>query len=490
MRINLTSLFLFLSLILFAQPYLNICSQGVSNYSKISDNSYRCLRFDTVQSLQGDDTLFVSFQVFRGYHSYWSDTTGGSLLGPRVIKKQNGWFSFLNKDKDTLKINATAGINDSFRFCGLANSGYVMAHIADLVLDTMMGTCDSVKIIAFQAKNSSGQNISHPINNVTLRLSKDYGFSRLSDFYYLPGADSAYIMIGKTNPLVGTQRPTWLDIFNFDVGDEFHFEHSEYDDIPHMSSETVWWEIRTVLTKTVSGGNSSVDYTEKRCRAQKITYYVTGGHWDDWSFINDTMLLHYDTTTGYDVNCLRYLPRENIPVSHYFFWENPTGFPEITGDYDGYMLNVIPDYHLTTFAKGLGETIDMIPLIWGFQQINTIPGPATLMVYYNKNGEIWGEPVAEDCNELLGIAPSRDYPVEGLLVVPNPIENEATVNIRSFISLRNAMATLYDYCGRVVREFPVDKNPISFSRSGFPSGIYLLIIHTDSCILRTKLVFD
>jgi hypothetical protein len=94
MKGRFTFLLLITAGLLHAQSYQQIISSGVSTYYNPIEKAYHCLRFDTVTALGGGDTMYTSYKTYRMVTSVCLTDSGGSLLGPKVIKRQNGLFFF------------------------------------------------------------------------------------------------------------------------------------------------------------------------------------------------------------------------------------------------------------------------------------------------------------------------------------------------------------------------------------------------------------
>ena len=214
--------------------YYFLCN--TCNYKDING-----IRIDSVQPI-ANDTILLNFKTMR--NPIFSDTCGNlygaSWLGNKIILKSNGYNYFFNKYSDTIKINTLAHINDNWNFYKFPNKNYIEATIVNIDTTLFLNIIDSVKIIELQVKDSLGNNVSNNINNSTFTLSKNYGFVKMPDFYEFPydsipdvtstsieglqNYSPEYYLIGKTNPNIGIVNITAENIFDYNVGDEFHTE--------------------------------------------------------------------------------------------------------------------------------------------------------------------------------------------------------------------------------------------------------------------------
>ena len=123
----------FLPGILFSQSWQNVCSPGTTFYSN-SDTveNIKAFRLDSTLVLPGQDTAYYSYRTIRDSLNMFNclDTTGGSVLGEKVILTHDGWYYLFNRNDDTIRINTTATTGQSWRFCNLAGGGYVMATVS------------------------------------------------------------------------------------------------------------------------------------------------------------------------------------------------------------------------------------------------------------------------------------------------------------------------------------------------------------------------
>jgi len=256
MKYNINNLLILIILLLansiFAQDYQNICPPDISLYRNPS-NGLLAFRIDSVQPNGTSDTVYISYRAIRFISDTGClDTTSGSVLGRKIYKTQAGWFYFFNRDGDTVKINSQASLNQSWKFCPLPGNSYVEAKVTSVITDSVLGYPDDVKVITFQAKNSGNINISHILDQKFIKLSKHHGLSLMLDVFSVPNDTTFYVLAGQSNPAAGVQNLTWQEVYNYAVGDEFHFAG--------WATTAGWFKIYKVLART-DYGNDSVKYT-------------------------------------------------------------------------------------------------------------------------------------------------------------------------------------------------------------------------------------
>jgi hypothetical protein len=476
-----------------AQNYQNVCTPGITFY-KNNNNTFLSFRRDSVIPVGSNDTIFISYRAIRGIqNTSCLDTTGGSVLGRKIFKAQSGWFYLFNKSNDTLKINSQATLNQSWRFCPLPGNGYIEAKVTSIITDSVLGTTDAVKVIAFQAKDAGNNNLAHILNQKFIKLSQHYGLSRMLDVFSIPYDTTFYILAGKSFPAMGIQNLTSQEIYNYNIGDEFHFSG--------WASSAGWSKIIKVLART-DYGNDSVKYTMERCQKTSSANYPY------YSTIHDTITATYNFLENSGNTWLSKLPGEFLRISGSWadnYWLSTNSFPNrrLKGvTWGGFLYtwefyggdtcwNNVNGYNgpisTENFTEGLGKTRSY----W----YQTEP-PATWqmdenMVYYKKGSETWGTPLATDCFVLVSNEDKATSMEPFAEVSPNPVETDARIFLNSFNPDDNFLYSLYNYSGMKVSEGTISLNPFIFNRKGLSSGLYILSISDrDGNIKgRTKIIF-
>jgi hypothetical protein len=435
------------------------------------------------------DTTFFSYRVIRDLSGQdCRDTTNGSVLGLKIIKDHTGRFFFFNKTGDTIKINSQAMLNDSWKFCNLPGHGYIQAKMISVENDSVLGTLDTVKVFAFQAKDSLDNNISHLLNRRSIRLSQHYGLSAMLDVYAIPGDTALYVIAGKTNPKLGTQLLTPREIYNFEVGDIFHYQ-----------TIAVGWtfSIYKVLAKNSAG--DSVTYTMEHCSK----FQGPNSSWQD------TIITVHDTVSlGYNIASppVTVLPGEFI---RNFIYANAYEYyiSSFTGWLESYVVGAMYMFSdkfgsdtcwrasggysnflsQDTYAAGLGN-IDHNLYYFNSGQVQEME---EILQYYKKGSETWGIPVANDCFSLLGIEHGPGNLTIVLQVTPNPVETIAEIRILNAKENVSYYFILRDMLGRVVVKKSMVSNPCRLKRDGFPEGMYFFTVYDNDGIVTggKKIIF-
>ena len=445
-----------------AQNYQNICTPGITFFRDTLLN-IKAFRLDSISLSGNNDTIFLSYRairdtiadVFPNFHC--ADTTNGSILGMKIFKKHDGWFYFFNRRNDSIQINSQAGLNETWKFCDLPDSGYIQARVTSIITDSVLGTTDQVKVISFQAKDKGNNDISHFLNEKSIKLSQHHGFSIMLDVYYIPSGTAFYSVSGNTGSGLGIQNFTMKDVYNFDIGDVFHYRGSSSNQYK-MSS---WEIINTILGKTVFGNTDSVTYLMISCT---VTDGDNIGHITTY----DTVSVNYNIFAMDGDPVYSRLPNEFYGKAAFSRTASVKRISNDSYEYYGHCWVHPPFGPIVTnnYSPGLGCT---------FQSYIDIPSTSSqYLVYYKKGSLTWGTPVATDCSKLLGVE-SVTKPVERpIRVIPNPVYTKTEISVSKDQANLLLNITLYNSLGIPVYRDILNTNPYIFQRNGINAGLYLL----------------
>jgi hypothetical protein len=492
----------FFPLILSSQNWQNICSPGVTLYQN-SLGEIQAFRLDSVQAPGNGDTIFYSYRTIRDTQPC-ADTSHGSILGFKVYKSSIGWFCFFNKYWDTLQINTNASLGESWKFCNLPDSGYVEATVSEILTDTILDIPDSVKTILFQAYDSTGNTLAHVINGRTVSLSKSHGMNVMADAYLLPDAFSKYELAGTTIPEAGIPNLNERLVYDFNAGDEFHYQTA--DTPPGWYVTSIYYKrMITILTKEVSLSEGSVKYTASRClHIYFVPWYNMGPPWVE--NFRDTINLEYPISDSWsdtsrmqlpgtfirrpfyysDQVAHRYLRDFNGPISRQrqCIRENIYLYEDSCWD-----LTTRPGFYWAEYAAGLGCLTNG----WGVYSSskNNLIFYIDELVYYKKGEEEWGTRLATDCDQLLGInlMPGSNYTMN-ISLFPNPASDRITLQIESFQPGAKYKFTLIDFIGNEVYQTSITESPIHINLPNLSPGLYIWQVTGESETTIGKLLVE
>lgn len=475
-------LLLLFPLVVPAQDWQNICSPGVTFY-KDSNFMVKAFRLDSLEILGINDTLFYSFLTLRDTNTnnpYFSDdcvdTTYGSIFGNRILKQVNNEIILFNRFSDSIKIQPSAALNETWAFFQLTGGDYIQAKVTSIGLTTVMGVQDSLKVITLQARDSTHQNIPHHLNGQEIWLYKYYGIGKILDLYNFPNDSSSYTLTGQTHLQLGDQDFGWREIFDFDIGDEFHYKGK------HTSPYYYGFEsIYNVLDKTIYENYDSITYTFEHCE------YRFNPSGPGWLYIYDTITRTYNFI-ALDTNIWIDLMPDEFKRIDSSTWSNAS---VIYSSIDtskmkrikGRLLNKYNVYDdtcwftlfwsgdSTEYAERIGQTRNKYAY-YDFSKL----------VYYKKGSETWGTPVATDCATLVSV---EDVPVPRLeiSIYPNPASTHITIEIpyQGQLSVLNLQ-------GQELIIHQIEEQKTRIDISTLPSGVYLVKVTGEKGVQVVKFV--
>jgi hypothetical protein len=175
---------------------------------------------------------------------------GASWMGKAMLEKSDGNNIFLNFNGDTIVINTLAGLNESWSVYHWGDTAKLDATVTEISTETVLGVSQFVKTISFQAYDSSGVEIAHPLNAVEWKLSQFEGFTQVHSLYWFPnfpdpetleayqcdywGFSGQEHFSNSLIQLTSQKPPTEGEMYDFEVGDEFQFRETETSWNPHL----------------------------------------------------------------------------------------------------------------------------------------------------------------------------------------------------------------------------------------------------------------
>jgi hypothetical protein len=473
---KIISLFALLSsTYLFAQNYQGVYFNKAAHYKCIQslyqNNPLYTINMDS-SSQQGVITEWFNNDFFYDSlpHQLLFQNSHSSLFGKKYLLNNNGSEIIINTYNDTLYINNSTSAGTSWMLYHYSTGDYIEATITNHQPESFLGITDSVKTISLQAKNSLNLPINNNWNGKTLKLSKHYGWVNAPGFLYFPDDTSNYVIQGISQPISGIQNLTAADIFNIDVGDEFHY-HGYYS--VSIPAHTESWTILKVINKFYPLGSDSVYFEMERC--QKI---------DDWNFGSQTIITYHDTINkSYDISSDAHLSaytlqpyffNNTFPEAGYVEFTNDTTLhsrrKKISHDYLFYQpfcncyspvigTGVSQDI---TYADGLGYT--------DYVDMTCFGGCYENLVYFKKNNESWGAPLS--CDSLLGYDALEYNP--SIHIHPNPSNGVFYITANSFPS-GSLNIKITDTTGKNCLSLSnIELNDQKIDLSGFSDGIYFV----------------
>ncbi len=481
-----------------AQNYQTIRSD-FKHFFNSSDGIFKAIKTDSVRFVNSDSVIY-NFRTYRQYpfQDCPVQPFAPSWLGEKTIIQPSGNNLFFNKNFDTITIKTNATVNDSWIVLSLTNGEKITGTLISKTEETILGTTDSVKTITLERQDQNGTPITDIINGKEIRFGKELGLISTLDFYEFPYDTISLNLVGMENPRVGYTIPTWGDIYDFEIGDEFHVRYNlfngHFGSFCGNSSGTAIdrKNIKTVTEKTQ--GVNSVTYTMHIRENYHYSHSEQGNVNDSvYDFIGeyDSVITYtnldqfadtlypgeFRTHTQYDASGIG---REGIIKSDTC---NQTGINLI------FITNDEGEYtYMDSINNGCfqNQALHLSPNCWGnFTQFSTGCGLSNSygycgdqcwdyhrtdkLVYYKKGSEECGSPISE--SEINAIENHNLSPFSSTLY-PNPANNLATIDFEN-INNANFSLQVFDIIGRtVIEQTTIKTNRTELILRNLSPGIY------------------
>jgi len=461
---------------------------------------YKAFAVDSVISV-GTDSLFYTFETIRDTAEQpgWGvcvDSQGGSIMGRKILRQSDRTVLFNNLG-DSVFIDRNTVPGESWHYYNYPDGDYIEAFHKETVFINVLGVSDSVKVFSLSRKDSEGNLVEDDINDKEFRLSAYHGLTQTFDNYLFPKVIMEQYLAGYSGALPGVKNLDAREAFDFDVGDEFHFKYEDtfwvydYGDSTYkILSGDIGSKIRIVLGRT--DYEDSVTYKYSEC--EKVKRYS--------DFVPET-IYRSDTTNEtivYDSirpGLLDAFPDQKIE-SEYGGTYNKIGFWKPV-QYKGFPIKlIVDDAYMDNDSCVVQSTFD--PCCYSEMYIKACGGPyfswadwtgnvdKNDLVYFNKNGVEWGEPVARDCEDLLSDINEKPVRQINIPVYPNPFANELFIENQSN-DRRIVQIKLFGINGRLLKNIALHENHYRLNTVGLNRGFYILEIQLEGgTVLRKKLV--
>lgn len=485
---KLVSLFLFLvfTIIAFGQDY--------SLFQTNDTNSYKVPRMiiypETevqVNSLAVDSVILVNEVeklMFPRYmnRSHFSscNRVAPSFFGESLNRDTSGVEFLINRKKDTLWFKQRVVSADSSWVLYQLDSlmSLKATQLADTIFELPFGL-DSIK--RFELNLYEGQNKrSDNLNGLIVSISKSHGVVNGLDFFNLNYEESLRKITFSEVQFVGKRgeggvfSATRGEIFDFNIGDEFHYDY--YYGYPggHLARTTKSWTNDIYIVKEVERQANYVSYTFDKTRIGEYSYVDFDAKpnpiWTEPEFISEKSVIKvtYDKLSELYSGLAGTISKESssgetefyLPIvkeGQHFLHKYSETYKFINDSCLGLALEFGPNLHEYA-APGLGYWYD-----------NDSGGSLSgylkrrkWLIYYKKGNKEWGTPAsiarANKQQEVFKIFPN---PTAGVIHIPQNFKGDLS---------------LFELSGREVLQSNINGNNVDLSE--LPNGLYILQLNT------------
>ncbi len=482
------------------QDYQPIMSNHVRFYDRGQSEGYDeyGIKIDSI-AVNGTDSIYYNYLATRDYNGYgFGGGTGEcdfkqySWVGNPVIVKNDGWTYFVNQDQDSIKVNHSAQLAQTWPALQISSNSIVWATVTNVGSDNILGIVDNVKTIEFNLYHSNGQPLSHYLNGTKIKIGETLGLVEGLDLYHFPNyiEDTflgSFPLTGIDEMNLGIRRPGTETLFEeFEVGDEFAYK--VYQNIHQPISTDHFNYLITVIQKTTL---PQPEYTVVIYESATITdwdftgiTYTTSYSIDTAVYNNLGFFLFYDTLIGRKMPSEMFDnsgPLENSNTAKGFttgyriindsltFSHFATEFGNLQEDgcINDYFFEFVP-WNIR-YAEHLGAVYATTSNAYDDTQL--------YLTYLKRGNSIYGTPIT--VSQILSVSECSSgiqFPV-----YPNPVGSGESIDLGSSYQL----IELLDMSGKSVL---VKRNKKFLRIENLSSGIYLLKLRNPKGISTQKLI--
>jgi hypothetical protein len=469
-----------------AQNYQTVNSGRVASFQYNGDHGF--VRIDSVA--YDTDSILIPFRNIREV-DYWCYTINGAhWLGDKIIIREDGFNIFLNRDGDSIYINTAASLNDSWTTFHRQGELSIISTVIHHDTMSFLGLQDSVKTIGFQVYDELMNPMNHLINNYTIKLSKNHGLVRTLNYTIFPDLiPTSYPPVqfenlvefdisGLSDPVTGIQDFSWMEIYDFQPGDEIHVKR-------YWSQTMQETDIQLLILRYLERTDypDSIVYHAERIYSRS---YNNQGNYT-YTFIHDTIpeiilpnpgfdklpgevvmdtmtfgseMITYGMTMNSGVHLAKIIPEEN----YWFFYGSDNCWHTMIVD------GCMSDY---AYYKGLGGPY----LCCWLHSANY-----RSLVFYKKGDVEWGTPLV-----IVGLEEAKL--LSDIKVYPNPVKDYLSVEFKE--SALPAKIEIYNVMGSLLKEFVLMETNQQISLQQLTPGLYFYRIVNEKEVLGSgKLVVE
>lgn len=474
------------------------------HYSYSEDFASRVIFTDSFQVFNADTIIFHRFNhefelhyasvygsQFQGYYDSCFSEIDTGFLSYKTILQNDGTDIYFNRFHDSIFIQTQANLNDTWVFYQNLDGNYYEATVTGISNESFLGLTDSIKTISVQAKDSLGNNIISPYDTLDIKISQHYGLVKGFNFFRFPygvtineGNYQRYFksieLIGLPQHNIGVKNLTSADVYDYDIGDEFHWHYKVHgDDGLGGSFQENTYDIMIINNKQFSVDGNSVYYDIHLETYQSIRH--TGSNFNNYSF--DTLFIG-DSTISYDLanskintytlyqdwdSVVTWIQTKDGNRKYIEFGDN------VIWNENGCFITELHEGGSSTFHKGIGETF--------YYASRISPTFERTFLYYNKNGTIYGTPVNIDSLSTVSTKSIVKNDLN-LNVFPNPTTD--ILNFQFKAPIDNAEIRIYSSIGQLVGQtaLPLPQMNVQFDVSDWSSGVYFYGVYVEGVLVK------
>ena len=404
-----------------------------------------------------------------------------SWMGKRLIRINDTTYHFINHADKPVILYTNSHSGQNWQAYQDSTTTVTFTHLKDTIVN-VLGNLDSVKVITTSLFSE----------NFTIWLSKNHGLIYTLNFYKFPNLShydqsdiyepTTLSLVSNSNTNLPLQNITWKQIYDFEIGDEFHYlNYNIYisglnsGNNPERNIDTCR-SIYTVYNK-VMYTDSFTYYFKRRsyCRKQTLTS-------DSTSLVTDSVSITYQGNSYTDrLPGITYLTKPDY-VFDIKLKRNTIEKSNIISDVylnqdtcASMMFDAYNDRYF--YYKGAGGPY------YGsyYSDLMFTSGSGHELVYYKKLNQTWGNPWPQN------LSVTNHSLQQKFSVYPNPSKNILKVNNPN---TREHNFKLVNMLGEVVFETTLNQGENNLNISSLHAGIYFYHIQQANQLETGKLVVE
>ena len=482
----------------YGQYYRSLPVNSESHYAFANDSlchGGECIVSVRIDSsyIVGNDTVYEFYRTVRPQAGLPGNciftTRGASWLGYRVVMRSDYRHFYFNKSGDTINIPTRRSFGGEYVLYSYPNDTagkFLQGKVIKQYAKPFLNIADNTRVHQITTKDGQQVELENELfNEQHIDLSWNFGMHQTYNLWEFPYDTTAYLLAGITRSyppqimLMDTQNVRARQIFDYNLGDEFHYKRYKHWGDAMMNYTTLTKEKRMVVYKNVSTTGDTLTYWFRRTQIQ---YNSSSANSSDTIFKIDTI------TETIALNNYRFLDKfanELYTAEEGLY--NAAGYIEMFRNtwFAKRIQKVVhePFYHDSvnhclspsnqslpthTYADGLGLTTryDAGTDVYNLSYDS--------LIYLQKGLLVWGKPYI--FSKLLSVEVVENISWNAL-VYPNPATDQLTVRLTGYPN-RAYRVRLFDLIGNRVGQWSVAGSNAfqQLSLAQLSPGIYLLQI--------------
>ena len=472
-----TILLITLSAIAQNQDWRPVRTDDVFFYS--GNEEYRAYKIDSIVEYSDSVIMFSYPEIFALDYDDCFNPYGPSWIGKRFVLTNNKTVIYNYFDNPITLLQSTQ-IGTKWHLYDYSETNFIEAEIISKTYENIGFTEDSTITISITSNNN--------LNGAQIKISKSYGIIQGFNFLLFPEVDTElqkigeYKLTGVASKKESKANLTSRDIYNFEIGDEFH-THKYYVTWPEGDVHINEKVIKKVTSKTFNSDSSEVTYTFDLCdKNGKSNIQQTYS-------LNSELLnqLPFEPIWGdYPLNSIEENGFVFCQIGDY---SNGYRFKDFGGHY-GYMRDSCYEFIVIDKKKKSSFSLPYVMqdgfYIEGlgglyYNYVFMLSEDYYRLVYYKKGDTEWGTPY--DCDKLIGI----DENIKTLFqIFPNPSKNNITIEGNIF----GQQTTLYifDILGQQLQQSKILTEKELISIADLPKGMLFYQIKTEGKTIKSGII--